>query len=146
MDEPFGRADVEAQTQNPRAVHEILAEVRDQALNTFTGSFFTGDGSVDAIPVVKVGLTESGTVRILAERVEPALRAELTLFLRSDFDTTGTCCYHLHGHCEIVRIDAEPHLHHEFAVPINMSEDGSLTIDVAALRTEFAHTLFAFRG
>jgi hypothetical protein len=81
MNEPPARAGVETHTVNPRAVCEILAEVRDQALSAFTAAFFDGAGVVDTPPIVKVGITESGTVRISAQRVEPSLLAEVTLFL-----------------------------------------------------------------
>jgi hypothetical protein len=146
MNEPPTRAELETRTANPRAVRDILAEVRDQALSAFSGPFFDGDGGVDTAPVVKVGITESGTVHISAQRVEPALLAEITLYLRSDFDASAQCCYHLHGHCEIARLDAQPHIQREFAVPLEVGEDGALAIDVTALRTELAHTIHAFRG
>jgi hypothetical protein len=146
MDENPIRAEVESHTANPRAVHEILTEVRDQALSAFAGPFFDGEGSVDTTPVVKVGITEGGTVYISAQRVEPALLAEVTFFLRSDFDDSKVCHYHLHGKCQIARMDAAPHIRREFAVPVEVGEDGELVIDVTALRTELAHTIRALRG
>jgi hypothetical protein len=146
MNEPPSRAEVETHTANPRAVREILAEVRDQALSAFTGPFFDGDGAVDTPPVVKVGITESGTVLISAQRVEPSLLVEVTLFLRSDFDVSGECCYHLHGQCEIARLDAEPHIQREFAIPLEVGENGRLAVDVTALRTELAHSIRALRA
>ena len=146
MDEQFARADVETHTSNPRAVRDILAEVRDQALSAFAGPFFDGDGSVDTPPVVKVGITESGTVHISVQRIDPSLQAGVTLFLRSDFDTSADCRYHLHGQCEIARVDAQPQIQREFAVPIEVGVDGTLSVDVIALRTELAHTIRAFRG
>jgi hypothetical protein len=146
MNEPPGRAELETYTANPRAVREILAEVRDQALGAFSGPFFDGDGAVDTPPIVKVGITESGTVHISAHRVEPSLLVEITLFLRSEFDALAECRYHLHGHCQIARLDAEPHIRSEFAVPLEIGADGTLAIDVTALRTELAHSIRAFRG
>jgi hypothetical protein len=146
MDEQSARADVETHTSSPRGVRDILAEVRDQALSAFAGPFFDGNGSIDTPPVVKVGITESGTVHISVQRVEPALQVEITLFLRSDFDTSAGCRYHLHGQCEIARVDAQPHIQREFAVPIEVGVDGALSVDVSALRTELAHTIRAFRG
>jgi hypothetical protein len=146
MDKPLAREGVEAHTANPRAVREMLAEVRSQALSAFAGPFFDGDGSVDTPPVVKVGITESGTVRISAQRVEPAMQAEVTLFLRSDFDVSGDCRYHLHGHCRIGRLDAEPHIQRDFTVPIEVGGDALLAVDLTALRTELAHTILALRG
>jgi hypothetical protein len=120
--------------------------VRDQALGTLTGPFFDGDGVVDTPPIVKVGITESGMVRISAQRVEPSLLAEITLFLRSDFDASAECCYHLHAYCEIARLDAEPHIQRDFAIPLDVGEDGRLAIDVTALRTELAHSIRALRA
>jgi hypothetical protein len=146
VDDQVGRADVETHISNPRGVRDILAEVRDQALGAFAGPFFDGDGSVDTSPVVKVGITESGTVHISVQRVEPSLQAEVTLFLRSDFDAPADCRYRLHGQCEIARVDAHPHIQREFAVPIEVDVDGALSVDVIALRTELAHTIRAFRG
>jgi hypothetical protein len=145
MNEPPVRTEVEAHTANPRAVRDILAEVRDQALDAFTGSFFDGEGGVDAPPIVKVGITESGTVHIFAKRIEPSLEVEVTLFLRSEFAASAECCYHLHGHCAIARLDAQPHTEREFAIPLEVGEDGALAVDVAALRTELAHAIRAFR-
>jgi hypothetical protein len=146
MNEPPARAELETHTVNPRAVREILAEVRDQALSAFSGPFFDGDSVVDSPPVVKVGISESGTVHISAQRVEPSLLAEVTLFLRSDFNASAECCYHLQGHCEIARLDAEPHIQREFVVPLEVGENGTLAIDVTALRTELAHAIRAFRA
>lgn len=145
MDQPLAHEGVEAHSSNPRAVREILAEVRNQALSAFAGPFFDGDGSVDTPPVVKVGITESGTVRISAHRVEPALQAEITLFLRSD-NTSGDCCYHLHGHCQIARLDAEPHIQRDFTLPIEAGGDAPLAVDLTALRAELAHAIHALRG
>jgi hypothetical protein len=145
MNEPPSRDEPETYTANPRAVCEILAEVRDQALRAFSGPFFDGDGAVDTPPIVKVGITESSTVHISAQRVDPALRAEITLYLRSDFDASAECRYHLHGHCEVARLDAEAHIQREFAVPLELAADGVLAIDVMALRTELAHSIRAFR-
>ena len=146
MNDPPARADLETYTADPRAVREILAEVRDQALRAFDGPFFDGDGAVDTPPIVKVGITESGTVHISAQRLEPSLLAEVTLFLRSEFGASAECSYHLHGHCEIARLDAEPHIQREFAVPLEMGENGTLAINVTALRTELAHSIRAFRA
>jgi hypothetical protein len=146
MDQSLAREGVEAHTFNPRAVREILAEVRTQALSAFAGPFFDGDGSVDTPPVVKVGITESGTVRISAQRVEPSLLAEVTLFLRSDFNASGDCCYHLHGHCQIARLDTEPHIQRDFTIPITVGGNAPLAIDLTALRAELAHTIRALRG
>ncbi len=146
MDEASLRGDAETYTGDPRAVREILAEVRDQALSAFSGPFFDGDGAVDTAPIVKVGITESGTVHISAHRVEPSLLAEITLHLRSEFATSSECSYHLHGHWEIARADAAPHMRQEFTVPLETGEDGALVIDVAALRTELAHSIRALRS
>ena len=145
MDDSIARNEVETHTTHPRAVREILAKVRDQVITAFDASFFDGDGSVDTAPIVKVGITESGTVHISAQRIAPALEANVTLFLRSDFDALGNCCYHLHGRCEIAPTDAEPHVEREIAVPIETGADGALAIDVTALRTELAHTIRGFR-
>jgi hypothetical protein len=146
MDQSLAREAVEAHSSNPRAVREILAEVRSQALSAFAGPFFDGDGAVDTPPVVKVGITESGTVRISAQRVEPSLLAEVTLFLRSDFNAAGDCCYHLHGHCQIARLDAEPHLQRDFTLPIEVHGDAPLAVDLTALRAELAHAIHALRN
>jgi len=146
MDQSLARDGVEARSSNPRAVREILAEVCSQARSAFAGPFFDGDGSVDMPPVVKVGITESGTVRISAQRVEPALQAEVTLFLRSDFDASGDCCYHLHGHCQIARLDAEPHIQRDFTLPLEVDGNTPLAVDLTALRTELAHAIQALRG
>ena len=43
-------------------------------------------------------------------------------------------------------MDAAPHIRREFAVPVEVGEDGELVIDVTALRTELAHTIHALRG
>lgn len=145
MDQSLAREGVEAHSSNPRAVREILAEVRSQALSAFAGPFFDGDGSVDTPPVVKVGITESGTVRISAQRVEPALLAEITLFLRSD-NASGDCCYHLEGHCQIARLDAEPHIQRDFTVPIQVGGEDPLAVDLTALRADLAHAIRALRG
>ena len=144
MDQSLARDGVEARSSNPRAVREILAEVCSQARSAFAGPFFDGEGSVDTPPVVKVGITESGTVRISAHRVEPALLAEITLFLRSD-NASGDCCYHLHGHCQIARLDAEPHIQRDFTVPIEVDGNAPLAVDLTALRAELAHAILALR-
>jgi hypothetical protein len=145
MDQSLAREGAEAHSSNPRAVREILAEVCSQASSAFDGPFFNGDGSVDTPPIVKVGITESGTVRISAQRVEPALLAEITLFLRSE-NASGDCCYHLHGHCQIARLDTEPHIERDFTLPIDVGGDAPLALDLTALRAELAHAIHALRG
>jgi len=145
MDQSLAREGVEAHSSNPRAVREILAEVCSQASRAFAGPFFDGDGSVETPPIVKVGITESGTVRITAQRVAPALLAEITLFLRSD-NASVDCCYHLHGHCRIARLDAEPRIQRDFTVPLEAAGDAPPTVDLTSLRAELAHAIHALRA
>jgi hypothetical protein len=72
MGDSLASSDDHNRTAQPRAVRDVLADVRDQVIKAFTGPFFNGDGSVDTPPIIKVGVTESGSVCISAQRVVPS--------------------------------------------------------------------------
>lgn len=135
---------VDQHTSHPRPVSEILEDVKNQALTALALPFFDGGTDNDSAPIIKVGVTEAGTVHISARRVHPAYHTDLTLYVRSDVDSADGGHYQVRGSCEMSCDAEEPPVHREFAIGVTIGDDGFLTIDVAQLRAEMARAIREF--
>jgi hypothetical protein len=138
------RSEMRGRMDDPLPVADILNDVKEQAMAAFASPFFDASES-ESEPTIKVGVTEAGTVHITAHRNDPAYRAELTLYVRSDLESELAARYEIRGRCEIIRDAANAlTLQREFALRITIADDGSPRIDVDQLRTETAEAIRAF--
>jgi hypothetical protein len=156
MDDPLSRALLEVpgdsrrrpapdlidrHTQHPHATREILEAVKAQVLEALALPFFDGPRHEDHSPIVKVGFAEAGSVQISVSHREPPYRADVTLDVRTDFESPHGSRYRIRGRCEITRDVGRPSPHREFAVRISINDDGSVTVDVTQLRAEMASAI-----
>lgn len=125
----------------PRGVTEILNSATEQVLGVLAAPFFDGEGWHEASPVVKAGVAEAGTAHITARHIDPPYRADITLDVRTDFDSPDDVRYHVRGHCEISRGNAGATQQVEFTFGAAIASNGLLDIDAARLGAELASAI-----
>jgi hypothetical protein len=106
--------------------------------------FFDAGTGEDRTPIIKVGMAEAGTVHISASHRDPPYHVGLTLYVRSDVDSANAANYEIRARCEVSCEAEHPALHTDFAIGVTVGEDGSVTIDIAQIRTEIADAIRSF--
>jgi hypothetical protein len=151
MDDPLSRALTETTPAAPvaspgtRPIGETLESLRHQILAVLNEHFFDAGVLDETIPLVHTTFIDSGSIRIVARRAEPAYEASVAVnvrSLRAGQDDAG------HDEIEatgVLRRLRERHPgEHAFRIEIAPESDGTRSVNTAALTAELTNAIARF--
>ena len=151
MDDPLSRALSEASASGPepsfdaRPLGETLETLRRQILAVLNDHFFDAGVVDEAIPLVHHTLIESGSIRIVARRTEPAYEATVAVHarcVRAGKDETDR--YEIEAGGVLRRLRGGHPAEHAFRIDIVPERDGTRSLDTVALTAELTGAIRRF--
>ena len=151
MDDPLSHALSQSSSSVPpasfeaRPLRETLEALRRQILAVLNEHFFDAGVVDEAIPVLHHTLIDSGSIRIVARRNEPAYEASVAVNARSlraakdDADR-----YEIEASGVLRRLRESHSGEHAFAIEIVPDADGSRSVNAIALTTELTIAIRRF--
>jgi hypothetical protein len=128
-----------------RPLRETLEALRHQILTVLNEHFFDAGIVDEAIPVLHHTLIDSGSIRIVARRAEPAYEASVAVnarSVRSGKDDADR--YEVEANGVLRRLRESRSGEHAFAIEIVPDADGSRSVDAVALTTELTRAIRRF--
>ncbi len=151
MDDPLSRALSEASPSDPEAsfearpLGETLETMRRQILAVLNDHFFDAGVVDEAIPLLHHTLIDSGSIRIVARRAEPAYEATVSVdarCVRAGKDEADR--YEIEGGGVLRRLRESHPGEHVFRIEIVPERDGTRSVDTIALTSELASAIRRF--
>jgi hypothetical protein len=151
MDDPLSQALSErtsaapATTFEARPLGETLEALRRQILAVLNEHFFDAGVVDEAIPLIHHTLIDSGSIRIVARRAEPAYEASVAVNARSVRAAKDDAGYYEIEATGMLRRLRESHSgEHAFAIEIVPDAEGSRSVNAVALTTELTNAIRRF--
>jgi hypothetical protein len=151
MDDPLSQALSEPAPATPatscsmRPIGETLETLRRQILTVLNAHFFDAGVVDEAIPLVHATFIDSGSIRIVARRAEPAYEASVAVNVRSVRAATGDADHdEIEATGVIRRLRERQWDEHAFRIEIVSESDGTRWVDAAALTAELTTAIRRF--
>jgi hypothetical protein len=151
MDDPLSRALSESTSGAPavifsaRPVGETLDVLRGQILAVLNEHFFDAGVVDEAVPLIHHTLIESGSIRFVARRAEPAHEASIAVNARSVRAGKDEAeQYEVEANGILRRLRESHSSEHAFQIEIVPEADGTRSINAAALTAELTTAIRRF--
>lgn len=152
MNDPLSRALAQAVrvSSNPSSgtiqhLNEVMPALHEQLLDVLRLPFFDAGIEDEPVPVLTSALLESGSLRMTARRNDPPYEVAITFDARTIRDAADES-----GRYEMLSNGVVRHQSHkflkerEFSVPVSILADGTLRLDVVAMKAELAAIIAGF--